>query len=306
MRPRYAADYKTLLWLAMATANVVVIWLKPQTRPYLVPLACYFALCAGLVAHNQNHCPTFKSRPLNDLLNHWATVFYGFAAFNWIPTHNNNHHKFQNAPGDATITWRFTNKHNALVAFTYPFVSMVVQVPLINAYVREMKTKKPAHHRQIVIQLIICWAVPIALTLVNWRAALMAMWIPRFASLFLITYFNYSQHVHCDPWSRWNHSRSFTSPILNFLLFNNGYHAVHHLKPGAHWSTLKEAHVAIADKIDPSLNVSSYWVWAVKQYLLAPFFPRVGTHQIGRAPFDPPAEGMELEEYADESQLNVA
>src|SRR5689334_9690541 len=60
LRPRYAADYRTLLWLAMATANLVTIWFVPPARPFLVPLACYFALTAGLFAHNHNHCATFK------------------------------------------------------------------------------------------------------------------------------------------------------------------------------------------------------------------------------------------------------
>ena len=40
--------------------------------------------------------------------------------------------------------------------------------------------------------------------------------------------FNYDQHAHANPFSEYDHSRSFTSPILNFLLFNNGYHFVHH------------------------------------------------------------------------------
>src|SRR5262245_57935657 len=99
MKPRYAADYKTILWLFLAAVNAVAIWALPQVRAYLVPSMCYFALTAGIIAHNHNHSPTFKNRRANDLLNYVATVFYGFAAFNWIPTHNLNHHKFQNAPG---------------------------------------------------------------------------------------------------------------------------------------------------------------------------------------------------------------
>jgi hypothetical protein len=39
--------------------------------------------------------------------------------------------------------------------------------------------------------------------------------------------FNYEQHVHTDPFSKHDHSRNFVSPTLNFLLFNNGFHAAH-------------------------------------------------------------------------------
>lgn len=293
MKPRYAADYRTILWLSMAAANVVVMWMVPSIRGWLVPVACYFALAAGVIAHNHNHSPTFKNRTANDLLNHVATIFYGFAAFNWIPTHNLNHHKFQNAPGDATITWRTSKKHNALVAFTYPFVSMAYQAPLIDAYVKEAKKKRPQQYRSIMIQLFICWVLPIAVTFVDWRAMVATIWIPRFFSLYTIIYFNYGQHVHCDPYSKWNHSRTFTGKALNFLLFNNGLHTAHHLKAGAHWSTLPKLHAEIEHHIDPSLVVPSFWTWFFKCYVLALFSPKYGTQQVGRPAHEPPGAGEE-------------
>ncbi len=290
MKLRYAADIKTILWLFLAFVNAVAVWMLPQHRAWLVPVACYFALAAGIIAHNHNHSPTFKSRRANEILNNVATLFYGFAAFNWIPTHNLNHHKHTNGPGDATITWRYSKKHNALVALVYPFVSAAYQAPLIDGYVKESRKKRPAQHRSIMIQLVLCWGLPIALTFVDWRATVAALWIPRFFSLWTIMYFNYGQHVHCDPWSKWNHSRNFTSPILNFLLFNNGLHTVHHMKPGAHWSTLPKLHAEVAANMDPSLNQRSLFVWMFKCYVLALFVPKLGTQQIGRAAYDPPEE----------------
>ena len=46
--------------------------------------------------------------------------------------------------------------------------------------------------------------------------------VPALFALWTIMFFNYIQHVHTDPWSEHNHSRSLVSPLLNFLLFNNG------------------------------------------------------------------------------------
>ncbi|GAC1358264.1 MAG: hypothetical protein NVSMB47_11210 [Polyangiales bacterium] len=290
MRPRYAADYRTMLWLALAGANATVIWFVPQLRAWLVPLACYLALCAGIIAHNHNHSPTFKSRRANEILNHVATLYYGFAAFNWVPTHNNNHHKFQNAPGDATITWRFSNKHNLLTMLPYPLVSMVMQVPLIDAYVKEQKHKRPALYRSLMLQLAICWVLPIALTIVNWRAAVYALWIPRAFSLYGIIWLNYVQHVHCDPHDPWNHSRNFTTRWANWFLFNNGFHTVHHITPGMHWSLSADAHDKIAANIHPELNQRSLWWWVVKSYFLGIVFDRFATHQIGNPPMNPPVK----------------
>src|SRR5690606_17778209 len=80
---------------------------------------------------------------------------------------------------------------------------------------------------------------------------------PAIVSLWTVMTFNYDQHVHTDPWSRYNHSRNFVSPVLNFLLFNNGYHTVHHENAARHWSLAKEEHEKIKHLIDPSLNQKS-------------------------------------------------
>ncbi|MGZ6163501.1 MAG: fatty acid desaturase, partial [Myxococcaceae bacterium] len=65
--------------------------------------------------------------------------------------------------------------------------------------------------------------------------------------------------------------------------------SAHHEIAGAHWSTLSALHAKLAPDIDPRLNERSFWWFCLRNYLLAPFFPSLGTHQIGRAPFDDPA-----------------
>jgi len=112
--------------------------------------------------------------------------------------------------------------------------------------------------------------------------------VPAFFALWTIMFFNYGQHVHTDPWSKHNHSRTFNGRILNFLLFNNGLHTAHHESAGAHWSTLRTRHEKIAPEIHPDLNLRSFWLWVVKSYFLAPIFPSLGTKQVGRAPFEAP------------------
>jgi beta-carotene hydroxylase len=274
------ADRRTLAWLVFSAANVAIVFVHPSLRWWLCPLGCYFALAAGIIAHNHNHCPTFRNRTANDWMNHAATAFYGFAAFNWVPTHNANHHKFTNAEGDATITWRLTNRHHLPMAIAYPFVSTWYQLPLIDRYLKDAKERRPSYYRHLMAQLVICWGLPLGLTLVNWRAAVCALWIPRLFSLWTIMYFNYAQHVHCAAGSAWNHSRNFTNQFLNFLLFNNGFHTVHHMKPGAHWSALPAMHAEVEAHIHPALNQRSFGLWLIDCYLIAPFVKSHGTHPI--------------------------
>src|SRR5690606_34231464 len=110
--------------------------------------------------------------------------------------------------------------------------------------------------------------------------------LPALFALWTVMLFNYEQHVHTDPWSKRNHSRTFVGGLTNFLLFNNGLHTAHHEKADLHWSELAAVHAQFAAEIDPALiERSLFWYW-FRQYFLAPLFPKLGTQQIGRAPFD--------------------
>ncbi|MGE0610048.1 MAG: fatty acid desaturase [Pirellulales bacterium] len=300
MRPKNLADLRTLLWVAIAVGLVGVQYANFE-RAYILPLAIfnfYFALCCGVIAHNHNHCPVFKDRRLNDTFNNVLSVFYGYPTFVWVPTHNLNHHKHVNRAGDATITWRYSRKHNALVAATYFFVSSYWQSFPINTFIAKAKAGNPRLYRKIITQYAVwlgTWAVLLvgAIYLHGWFWGAVvwgfSVGLPSLFTLWTIMFFNYEQHVHTDPWSKHNHSRNFISPFLNYMLFNNGYHGVHHEQPGLHWSKLADAHSKIADEIDPALKQRSMFVFMVRQFLLSRFWPQLGTHQVGRAPYDPPS-----------------
>lgn len=314
---RYRADVRTLAWAAAMPVVVLAQYANPALVPYLAPVAFYLALAAGVIAHNHNHCPTFKNKKLNSGFGIWLSIFYGYPTFAWIPTHNLNHHKFVNKAGDATITWRYTKKHNWFVASTYFFVSSYWQSGPINAYIRKARESNPRMFRQIVTQYVIFWGVHAAMLglAMALRGPLGGLWLwgitmglPAFFALWTIMLFNYIQHIHADPWSEHNHSRSFTGKLLNVLLFNNGLHAAHHENAGAHWSKLPEIHAKIVDKIHPDLLHRSFWWFVVKSYVLALAFPSLGTKQVGRAaydvPFDPTLATGEVE--AVEAGVNAA
>jgi len=287
---------------------VVFQYANPTYAPYLFWLSAYFALACGVMAHNHNHCPTFSSKRANEIFAAVISVFYGYPTFAWIPTHNLNHHKFVNRAGDATITWRYTNKHNAWVAASYFFVSSYFQSDPIKQFIAKAREKNPKLYRKILRQYAI-WIGTHSLMLIGalslhgFKQGLL-LWvlvnlIPALFALWTIMLFNYIQHVHTDPWSAHNHSRSFDGFWINYLLFNNGYHAAHHENPGTHWSELKACHEKIAPLIDPALIERSMWWFYFRQYALTPFFPKLGTVQIGRAPFDPPDGQKAVVETAD-------
>ncbi len=298
MLPRQAADYRTLLWaFVLMPATLIAQLANPKLVPYLAPFSFYFAMAAGTIAHNHNHVPTFSNKSVNAFFANWISLFYGYPSFAWIPTHNLNHHRHVNREGDATITWRHTNRNTWYVAVTYFFVSAYYQKFPIGEYIAKAKAKNPRLYRQIVRQyavwisgLVLLFALSV--TMHGWKTGFMvfalAYGLPTLFGPWSMMWFNYMQHVHTDPWSKRNHSRNITGRVFNFLVFNNGLHTVHHDNAGLHWSKAYEAHAKIASEIHPELNWRSFWWWIIRGYVIPAFVPSMETKQIGRAPFDPP------------------
>ena len=295
---RNPADYRSLFWVAIAMTLVAVQYSDPSWVVYLSPISCYMAIAIGTITHNHSHRQMFHSPLANQVFGQVLTFFYGYPQLMWVPTHNLNHHHFVNKPGDATATWRFTNKHNLLVVLTYPFVSGYFQSIPIRDYVERVKAKKPSLYGRIRLQYVLWLGLYIAAGIL---AAVMyhrqqtglgvylwffAVLLPAIMSSTVIMFFNFIQHVHTDAFSDHDHSRNFVGSAFNFLFFNNGYHTAHHENPALHWSDLHAEHDRISGSIDPKLNEKNLIWFMVRQYMLAPIFPSLGTTQIGTVACD--------------------
>ena len=270
---RYAADLKTVVYMAITTGLLVFNWMQPVPNGFAIVLACFMAVTVTVMAHNHNHLPMWKSKVLNRMTDLWLTAFYGYPVFAWIPTHNTNHHRFTNKGGDYTITWRHTERTNLLTLLTYPAMSAWHQQTPIRAYLKRLWANSRSKFWFCMAQyalLVVIYAVALA---VDWKKALLYIVLPHQVGLFFVLLFNYVQHIHADEESDINHSRNIVGWGLNFLLFNNGYHTAHHNKPGLHWSELPAEHARIADRIDPSLNEPSFWWMLLRVYVIGFFAP---------------------------------
>jgi len=277
MRLRFVEDWRTLLWAFVLFPSLPLIaYLRPSLAPWLLPLALYVSFCAGVLTHNQNHCPTFVGRRSNLFYGAWLSFFYGFPIFAWIPTHNQNHHRYLNGEGDATRTTRLSARNTLCAALVYPFASSRWQLQGIRDYVSSAWSKNPRRLRRIALE---------SMTLVAGHAGMLclALWLhgvkvgvvtyalsvglPAATATYWMMFTNYLQHVDCDPASPDNHSRNFVSPLYNWFVFDNGLHTVHHEHPGVHWSRYRALHEARAGRVLPHLNQNSLSGYLVNEYL---------------------------------------
>jgi fatty acid desaturase len=115
---KYKADLRTLAYLVVTTALLFVQWNLESFNFWIFVFSLFMAVSVAVIAHNHNHLPIWQNDTLNKLTDYWLTLFYGFPAFGWIPTHNRNHHRFNNREGDYTITYRLTEKNHLGVLLT--------------------------------------------------------------------------------------------------------------------------------------------------------------------------------------------
>jgi beta-carotene hydroxylase len=278
MNLRFAADRRSLLWsLVLFPALPTLSFLKPELAPWLLPLALYLAYCAGVLTHNHQHAPVFHGRRANAAYSAWLSFFYGCPAFVWLPTHNQNHHRYLNGAQDATQTSPHPTDDTLWAALSYPTRSAVAQARDIWRYVVEKRRRGGRHFRQIGLEtavVVLGHGAAAALAVALYgpiRGALtyaLALGVPVIFSSWSMMFTNYVQHVGCDPRSPDNHSRNFVSPTMNWLVFQAGYHTVHHEHATAHWSRYPALHAQRSIGIDPSLNERTILGYCLKRYLL--------------------------------------
>lgn len=276
---RYKADRRTIGYMVVTTALFIYQWSQPSLNWWLYPVYLFLSIAVTVIAHNHNHLPIFRKSVLNHFTDYWLTIFYGFPAFGWIPTHNKNHHALNNKEGDYTITYRLTEQNHLLMLLIYPMVSSYHQQKPIRDYLKELFTSDRRKFWLCAMQYVALGVWIGAALLIDWRKALMYVIIPQQVGLFAVLVFNFVQHVHADEESPVNHSRNFTG-ILNLMLFNNGFHTVHHDKAGTHWSLAPKNHAAIAHTIDPSLLERSIWWYLIRTYILGAFIPKYRTKSM--------------------------
>src|SRR2546421_5896641 len=143
---RYQADRKTVLWMAATTVLFLVQWHLGRVHWGLYVPYMYLSVAVAVIAHNHNHVRLWHHPGLNALTEVWLTLFYGFPVFAWVPTHNQNHHKYHNTAPDSTRTWRVWEGHHLGALLTYPMISGYYQHQALGRYLLAGDT---SHRRRV-------------------------------------------------------------------------------------------------------------------------------------------------------------
>jgi fatty acid desaturase len=274
---RFAADRRTLAFVAAYFAMFFGFWsLAPRGSSArlavllvgLVVLGPMSWFCA-VITHNVVHCPVFKERWANRVLQVLLSLSYGFAISDYVPGHNLSHHRYMQTRRDVMRTTKVRFPINALNFFAFfPTVAPAI-IASNGRYLKSPAAQNEGYRRQRTLEVIIVWTVKAFFLWLDWERFLFLLLLPHLWAVWGVTSVNFIQHDGCDPDHPVNHSRNFVGKLFNWVHFNNGYHGMHHEEPGLHWSLLPEAHARLLHPtIHPALEQKSLALYLVRMLVL--------------------------------------
>jgi fatty acid desaturase len=270
---RYRSDIRTLAFIAAYFAALGGAWSLSLARPLPVIAAlvflCWISWINAVITHNVIHLPLWRSPVLNKITRAALSLTYGFPVNEYVPGHNLSHHRYTQERRDVMRTTKVRLSWNLANILTF-FPMVAFDVMRANAkYVEFAKDTRRDWYSERNVQVVLTWSLKIALLFVDWRKALLFVFVPHLGAVWGVTTVNYLWHDGCDAAHRYNHSRNFVGRFFNWFHFNNGFHGMHHLEAGLHWSLLPERHAAlIAPHIHPALEQKSLIVYLVRTFVL--------------------------------------
>lgn len=290
---RYRADVRTLGFVGLYFGTLAALWaLTPDDRlprgtewAWVVPafaLLCVTSFQGAVSTHNAVHSPVFRQRWLNKLWQVVLTLTYGHPVSSYVPGHNLSHHKHTQSTSDVMRTQKARFRYHGLNLLFF-VASIAPSIMKADAtYSRAMFRRHPRWFRQLLLEGATLLVVTVALFVASWQKALLLWMVPHLYAQWGIVTMNLLQHDGCDGDSAYDHSRNFVNPVLNWFVFNNGFHTVHHHHPGLHWSLTPEAHAReVAPHIHPNLDQKSLFAYVWRTFVLgrretfdgAPYYP---------------------------------
>jgi fatty acid desaturase len=269
---KYAADRRSLAFVSTFYALVGIGFLYDDrlswpARIGLIWLTSFFSFASAVITHNTIHAPVFHSRTLNRLFQIVLTCAYGHPVSTFVPGHNLGHHLATETARDAMRTSKARFRCNLLNQL---FFSTLVSRAIITgeiAYARAMYRRKPAWFRQLMIETAVFILFLAGALLLDWQRALFYVFIPHAYAAWGIVGINFVQHDGCEK-DGINIARNFDGRAINWILFNNGFHTIHHIEPSLHWSLLREAHEArVAPAIHPALVQASLFGYCWRTFI---------------------------------------
>jgi len=248
---RYSPRDSLLILIAAAQLAGMTAWaMRFATLPLTVNVALFLAMSYVfyynpiVVTHNFLHTPFFRRKWLNrafPVLNS-ANLFLPQVLYKY---HHLTHHQYANDPIrngttlDPSSTFRY-GKDGQQEGFVSYSALGLFRDGTSQAYREAIKHGQRSQFWMELAAVVVTAGLWIA---IDWRWFLLGFVPTFYAGWFLALLENYYEHHRArDPDSRLADSVSYYGRWYNLMMFNEGYHQEHHLKPHLHWTRRPQVH----------------------------------------------------------------
>lgn len=200
----------------------------------------YFKGSFGLMLHCLCHRKLFKTRGriVNKYLFWFVCPFFGHVGDSYHVHHMGMHHVENNMPDDASSTMGYTrDKFTDFLKYWLRFMFLGLRDVLVYLFPRKRKKM----YTKVTISEIGFFVIATLLCFVNLKATLLIVVIPFIFARLVMMIGNWTQHAFVDandPENEFASNIICLNTIYNHKCWNDGYHAVHHIRPGAHYTDI--------------------------------------------------------------------
>ena len=209
--------------------------------PYFYVSQFYLKGSFGLMFHCLCHRKLFKApyqKPLLTYLTWIICPLFGHAPEGYFSHHMGMHHIENNMPDDTSSTMHY--QRDSLKDFLAYFFKFIA-VGVINTIRYLFNRKRKKLYQRLTAGEYIYLAFCIAMCFVNLKATLVVFVIPLLFARLVMMLGNWTQHSFIDPDKPENlftSSINCINTVYNKKCWNDGYHIVHHLRPGMHYTDM--------------------------------------------------------------------
>ncbi len=217
--------------------------------PYFYLAQFYMKGRFGLMLHCICHRKLFKKpyQWMHTYITWMVCPFFGHAPEGYFSHHLGMHHIENNMPEDTSSTMGYQRdslKH--FLRYFFNFLFLGVKETLQYLYRRKRKKLYVRFTIGEYSYILIC----ILLCFINLKAALLVFIVPLLFARLVMMLGNWTQHAFIDttdPENLYTSSINCINSKYNSTCWNDGYHIIHHLRPGMHYTDMPGEFLKLKD-----------------------------------------------------------
>jgi fatty acid desaturase len=216
-----------------------VWWLVAIVYFYIAQF--YFKGRFGLMFHCLCHRKTFKSAyqsKFHSYITWLICPLFGHAPEGYFSHHLGMHHVENNTEEDSSSTMYYQrDSFRSFLAYFFNFIFLGFKETFEYLYQRKRKKLYTNFTLGEWLYILFC----IAMCFVNLKATLVVFVVPLVFARFVMMLGNWTQHSFIDrsnPDNIYTNSINCINTKYNHVCWNDGYHIIHHLRPGMHYTEM--------------------------------------------------------------------